>query len=78
MDHYEVVTKLIGPIRAVGEHNEDCRRMTNLEDVLNLVDRLLFDIDEAARDRDRPEASMQAIGERAHKAKNYFMEILTQ
>jgi hypothetical protein len=64
---YEVVTKLIGPIDAVGEHNTDTRRLDNLTELITLADKLLFDISMAAKDKDRPEDSMRKIGQKADR-----------
>jgi hypothetical protein len=72
MNLHEVVTKLVGPIKAVGETNEDVRRFENLKALTNLVDRLLYDIKEAAVDAIRDEGSMKAIG--LH-AKNFIRDV---
>ena len=65
MELHEIITKLTGPIQAVGETNSDARRFENLEATLELLDRLIFDVSEAARSANRPEASMAKIGKRA-------------
>lgn len=44
MDLYEVVTKLTGPIRPIGESNEDVRRFENLKVMCELVDKLTTDL----------------------------------
>ena len=44
--NYDVVTKLIGPIKPVGESREDHIRLKNLEALTLLVSQLLIDIDE--------------------------------
>jgi hypothetical protein len=67
MTLYDIIRKLTGPIEATGEHNEDQQRLKNLKEVTLLVDRLLFDVGEAAHDADREEESMQAIGQHAQK-----------
>lgn len=48
IDYYEVVRKLIGPVRPVGDSSIDEQRFDNLEELTALVDRLLFDIDDIA------------------------------
>jgi hypothetical protein len=45
-DIYNVVTKLIGDIRPIGETNIDNDRFENLKIMTGLVDKLLSDIDE--------------------------------
>jgi len=72
MELQDIVRKLVGPIEAVGETNADERRLANLKQMTELVDRLLFDIHGAAASKTRPEASMRAIGEYASK---YLQEI---
>jgi hypothetical protein len=62
-----VVMALIGPVRAVGESNEDANRLVNLNELTELVDRLLYTIAMAANAANRPEASMKKIGERARE-----------
>lgn len=59
MELYDVVTKLIGPVRPVGETHEDERRLENLKALTELTDQLLTDIDEIAADnKNRPEYSL--------------------
>ena len=45
IDIYEVVKKLTGPIRPVGETNTDDARFENLKVMTDLIDSLLSDID---------------------------------
>ncbi|HDO36652.1 MAG TPA: hypothetical protein ENH07_10230 [Nitrospirae bacterium] len=46
MNVYEVVKKLIGPIRPIGETNTDNINFENLRVMTELVDKLLADIDD--------------------------------
>ena len=62
MDLYEIVTKLNGPVYAVGETNIDIERFRNLTELTKLVNKLLSDIDDAAKDKDRQESSMSKSG----------------
>ena len=64
-DIQEVVMRLIGPIRPVGETNADNERLANIKVLTNLVDRLLFEIISVAHNADRQEASMKKIGAHA-------------
>lgn len=64
---YEVVKRLIGPIHAIGESHIDEPHFHNLTQMTELVDRLIYDISDTARDRDRQEASMKKIGKHSHK-----------
>lgn len=65
MDFHEIVKRLIGPVEATGEHGVDQERLRNLRELTELADLLLGDIQRAALDANRPEASMRAIGEHA-------------
>lgn len=67
MDLHEIVMKLIGPVRAVGETREDERRLVNIGVLTELIDRLMDDVSDAARDSTREEASMKAIGKHAER-----------
>lgn len=67
MEIYDIVTKLIGPIEAVGETNADQQRLENLGATIELVDRLIVDLNEAAKAKYRQEASMSRIGMKAHR-----------
>lgn len=68
MDLYEVLKKLTGPVRPVGETNEDDRRFENLKALTDLVGQLLTDIDQiACRNKSRPEYSLKRAGEHCSK-----------
>lgn len=62
MELHEIVFKLVGPVRAVGETHTDLKRFENIKALTALTEKLLGAISEAALDADRQEASMQAIG----------------
>ena len=67
MNLYDVVTKLVGPVHAVGDSGIDAKRLENLRTLTTLLDSLLADVMLASGDAGRPEASMKAIGEHARK-----------
>ena len=67
MTLFEIVMKLNGPVQAIGEHNSDTKRLENLKALQGLVVDLMEQIEEAAKDADRQEASMKAIGEHARR-----------
>jgi len=48
MTHHEIVKKLIGEIRPVGETNTDNERFENLKVMCDLVNNLILDIDDMA------------------------------
>ena len=62
MRYSDIVKKLIGPIEPVGETNEDEKRFKNLEDLCELVDRLIYDIDNVTRNRTSPRYSEKRAG----------------
>ncbi len=62
MDLHDVVKRLVGPIKAVGETHEDEARFVNLCELTELIDLLLGDISAAAIAATREEASMKKIG----------------
>lgn len=59
---HELVKRVVGPIRPVGETNTDNKRFENLKTMTALVDKLLTDIDKVAEDKDRVEYSMKRAG----------------
>jgi hypothetical protein len=59
---YEIAKKLIGEVYPVGETNTDNVRYENLKDMTQLVEELLVDIRTVAREKNRPEHSIQRAG----------------
>lgn len=70
MELHEIVMKLIGPVRPLGEHNADQTRLANIKVLTELIDRLLYEIVSVEHNADRVEYSMKAIGKHARE----FME----
>ncbi len=64
MTHIEIVNKLIGPTRPMGESHEDEKRLDNLKEKCDLVAELLQEIKEAAS-YNRPEYSIKRIADYA-------------
>lgn len=62
----QILEKLIGETCPYGSCGIDEIRIWNLDNVLIITDWLLDRIEEAARFRNRPEASIQAIGNKAY------------
>lgn len=56
MDIYEVVKKITGPIKPIGEPSKDAQRYENLENLLELTDKLLVDIRRVAREHNNRRA----------------------
>lgn len=49
MTHHEITLKLIGPVDPIGSAGPDAIRLKNLKDLIELTDRLLFDIGRIAQ-----------------------------
>ena len=64
---YEVTQRLCGMIEPQGESNIDAIRFENLEDTINVTEKLIDDVIYVARHKDRCEASMKKAGLRADK-----------
>jgi len=69
---HEVVMKLAGPIMPVGETREDERRFNNLSRTIELVDLLLFDINQVVPNKNCVEGSMKKAG---LKAAEFFADL---
>lgn len=50
MTNYDVVKKLIGSIRPIGDSNEDAKRLENLKEMCKLMDEIHSAIDAVAYD----------------------------
>lgn len=62
---YEVTQRLCGMINPQGESNIDAVRYENLEQTIDVVERLINDIVRVAENQKRPEHSMRKAGIRA-------------
>lgn len=68
----DIIDKLVGEIRPVGETNEDNKRFENLQAMCALANRLIIVIDNVGYDfKDRVEFSMK-------RASNYASKYLTK
>ena len=70
IDLYSLIKKLTGEITPVGETNEDGRRLKNLKEIISLTEKLVCDIEEASKYKNRIEYSMQEIGKKAYEFRN--------
>lgn len=68
----QIVQRLIGPISPVGETNEDTRRFANLVSMINLVDRLTFDIGQVCNE---PGTNMASIKQAANRARQFLRDL---
>jgi len=67
MNNYDVVVKLIGPIRPVGETETDNIRLRNLMELSDLVHELVSDIHDVLKDRYSHMASVSKAGQKAEE-----------
>lgn len=71
---YKVVRELVGPIRPIGETNEDNKRFANLRVMCAIMDAIHSDVDAVAFDfRNYHEASIKKANEYA----KVFLEKIT-
>jgi hypothetical protein len=66
MTYYDIIKKLIGEIKPVGETNTDNIRLNNLIETIIIVEKLLFDISKIANCRNNHQYSMKKAGEKAY------------
>jgi hypothetical protein len=66
MDLKEVVMKLVGPVLPTGSHDADLTRLENLMTLTRVIDRLVFEVDNAAKYATSLADSEKAIGQHAH------------
>jgi hypothetical protein len=59
----DVVRRLVGPVHPVGETNTDYERLENLKQLTELVDFLVYDINRVRSNKNRPEFSMELLGD---------------
>jgi hypothetical protein len=75
MTNFDVVKKLIGEVRPVGESNEDESRLKNLGVLCELFDQIHTEIDSIAYDFEAShEASIKKACELANKQLNKFSD----
>lgn len=71
MTNHDVVKKLIGKIRPVGESNTDAERFENLKEMCHLAEMLLMDISDMEFDnRNDKQGSVRKCGDYAAKFLN--------
>ena len=67
MNIHEIVKKLVGEIRPIGDSRVDAERFENLKAMTELVDQLLSDIDNIIPCKNNYQASIKKAGEFADK-----------
>lgn len=71
---YKIIQKILGEIEPVGESNEDDKRLVNLKNTIDVVYRLISDIENVANDKDRVEYSIKKAGKIAYDFRNSLTE----
>lgn len=74
MTNTDVVKKLIGPIRPIGESHTDAQRMENLKAMCDLVDGLLDEINDVAQLRFNHEHSVKEAAMHAQSFLNRIVQ----
>ena len=62
MELVDVVKKLVGPVRGVGETNADKFRLESMKTLCDLIDDLLLEVRKASNDSDSHMDSVKSIG----------------
>ncbi len=63
----DLVKRVIGPISPVGESHTDEKRYQNLEHMIEVVNRLLYEIWRVSENKNRVEFSMKKAGQTAYE-----------
>ena len=82
MEIIDIVKKLIGPIEPVGASHIDPKRQDNLKKMIELSWKIIAEIMEVSKEKDRQEYSIKVIGKEANmfllslyeELKEYFYE----
>lgn len=72
MTNYDVVKKLIGPIKPVGCTERDSKALSNLTEMCALVELLLYDINQVSYHKSSHEYSVATAG---NYAANFIKQI---
>lgn len=73
MELFDIVLKLTGQVRPVGESHEDDRRFENLKELLELMKQLHVLVDDiATTNKNRPEFSMSRAGKECDEYLNWL------
>ena len=75
MTNYDVIKKLLGSIKPAGETHIDDIRLFNLKETIEVVDKLLVDINDVAKCIGRSEYSIKKA---ATIANDYLIKISEQ
>lgn len=74
MTLYEIVNKLIGQVKPIGETESDNKSFDNLHQMLELIEQLMKDVADVSSFAKRTEYSMQRSGKLAEKFMEYIKE----
>lgn len=72
VDLHSLVMNLVGEIMPIGESRTDANRLENLKELIDLVDLLLTELDEATGYSSNYQSSMKTIGLEAEEALKKF------
>lgn len=74
----EQIIESIGNIKAVGSTHIDYKIYRNLQQAIELVDEIVIEIIKSSESKDRPEQSMNTIGQLAFNSLKELNESLTE
>ncbi len=66
MTHTDVIKKLIGPVRPIGETNADDERLKNLHEMMDVMQFMYWELRSIAANKDAGEYSISLAGKEAH------------
>lgn len=78
MDMEDVVMKLVGPVRATGDIEEDRRRRENLKHLADLVESLLENMHSVGYDLPDGAAKTNELAREAEQAVRYIYDDITE
>lgn len=67
MDYAQILFKLIGPIRPVGDTRIDDERFENLQELGFVVDEIIYELKKIREEKDRQEYSVKECGKLANQ-----------
>jgi len=78
MEIHEIVLKLTGPVNPRGESDIDSKRFENLKELAGVVEPLIQELTEVAKQRDSKFGSIMGAGKMAHKFLNRIVAELLE
>jgi len=74
MNHYQIITKLIGQVSPIGDASKDDERLANLIQHCELIELLMEDVQYVANHKNSYESSVKMLGDYADKFLKTLLE----